>query len=280
VPLTPVTAVTTWLVALAMVFAAGLGLAVAAAMMATSEGLSLDRAVRLLSDPASSPLVKSPTWIAATIVVNELAVAAALFIGLWRVRRSLTEVVYFRRPATSEVVGALLMTFGLSPWAELSAELVHRHISSDATSAQMVEALARGSSGPGFLGALLLAALLPALVEESLFRGFMFRAFERFGAFTAIFVTSLLFAVLHLNPSQAAGSFVLGVAFGLSRWQTLSVVPALLAHALYNAAHICSERIGSGAPHDPSLFHCLVGLLAAAFGWWLLGDRQSRKEAV
>lgn len=279
--LTPVSGVTTWLVAVVMVFVAGLALAGAAALIAMNAGLPADRALRLLSDPEASPLVTNPAWIAVTVLVNELGVAAALFIALRRLRLKFRQVVPLTRPQTSELFGALLLVFGLAPLAELASELVYRHISHDLTSEQMVQALARNSSGPVFGLALLLTALVPALVEESLFRGLVFRAFERYGAVVTITITSLLFGALHLNPSQAAGTVVLGVAFGLARWQTRSVTPSLLSHALYNAAVIISERYGPpGHQHEIAAWHCVVGVLAACFGWWLLGDRRARPDAV
>jgi membrane protease YdiL (CAAX protease family) len=279
--LTPVSGVTTWLVALILVFVAHLALAGAAALLAMAAGLPADRALRLLLDPEASPLVTNATWIALTILVNELGVAAALFIALRRLRLRLTQVVPFTRPLIAETFGTLLLVFGLAPMAELAAELVYRYFSRDMTSEQMVQALARGSSGAGLVLVLLVAAVLPALVEESLFRGLVFRAFERYGALVTIAVTSLLFGALHLNPSQAAGTVVLGVAFGLARWQTRSVTPALIGHALYNAAVIISERLGPpGDRHELAGWHVVVGVAAAGFGWWLLGDRHARRDAV
>jgi membrane protease YdiL (CAAX protease family) len=273
--------VTTWLLALASVFVAGFALAGAAALMAVQAGLPTDRALRLLSDPQASPLVTSPTWIALTILVNELGVAGALYIGLRRLRLRLADVAPLRRPERTELFGTLLLVFGLAPLAELAAELVYRYVSRDMTSEHMVQLLARGSSGLGLVVVLLVAAAVPALVEESLFRGLVFRAFERYGAVVAVTVTSLLFGALHLNPSQAAGTFVLGVAFGLARWQTRSVTPSLVGHAVYNAAVIISERWGPARDaHAIAPFQTLFGLVAAGFGYWLLGDRQSRRDRV
>lgn len=281
VSLTPISGVTTWLVAMASVFAAGLALAGAAALFAMAAGLEPGRALGLLSDPRASPLFTNPTWIAVTILVNELAVAGALWIALRRLRLGLRDVVPVRRPQLPELFGTLLLVFGLAPVAELCAELVYRHASRDLTSEQVVLAVARGSSGVGFVLVLLIAAVVPALVEEALFRGLVFRAFERFGAFVTIAVTSLLFGALHLEPTQAAGTVVLGVGFGLARWQTRSIVPSMVGHGLYNAAVIMAERWEPAVDqHELTPWRALFGLMAAGFGSWLLGDRRARRDAV
>src|SRR6478735_10239984 len=77
-------AVLFWLVALIAVLVTGVGVAATAAVLAVRAGLPADRALALVSDPRSSPLVTSSTWIAVSIAVNELAVAITL--TLWIIR--------------------------------------------------------------------------------------------------------------------------------------------------------------------------------------------------
>ncbi len=279
--LSPVSGVTTWLIALAFMFIGGLGLAAAGAALAIASGLPVPNAVALISDPGSSPLLTSPTWIAATILVNELAVAGAVWLALRRLGLRFSEVVPLRRPAALDVFAALLLAFGLAPVAELCAELVYRYVSRDLTSEQVVLAVARGSSSAGFVVVLVIAAIVPALVEESLCRGILFRSLERYGPTLTISLTSLLFGALHLEPTQAAGTIVLGVAFGLTRWHSGSVLPSIIGHGLYNAAVMTSERwLASGARHELAPGRALFGALAAVFGWWLISGRRWRAPAL
>ncbi len=279
--LSPVSGVTTWLIALAFVFLAGLALAAAAAAVGMASGLQAADAIALISDPAASPLLTSPSWIAATILANELAVAAAVWLALRRLGLRLAEVMPLHRPQQLEIFAALLLVFGLAPVAEFCAEIVYRHVSRDLTSEQVVLAVARGSSAGGFLVVLLIAAVVPALVEEGLCRGIVFRSFERYGPTVTILLTSLLFGALHLEPTQAAGTIVLGFAFGLARWHTGSLVPSIIGHGFYNGAVMISERwISAGARHELAPGRAVVGALAAVFGWWLISGRRLRSRAL
>jgi len=82
-----------------------------------------------------------------------------------------------------------------------------------------------------FLGVCVLAPV----AEELFFRGFVFRSFlHRYSAGKAMFVSSLLFAVFHLNPWQAVVAFVIGL---LNAWllaRTDSLIPGMVVHFAVN----------------------------------------------
>lgn len=81
-------------------------------------------------------------------------------------------------------------------------------------------------------------AAMPALFEEILFRGFMFRGLQatRLGNIGAIVVTSLTWSVIHLQYSMGlvAVLFALGLLFGVARVMTGSVVVAMVMHGIFN----------------------------------------------
>src|SRR3954452_8918864 len=79
-------AVLFWVVALIAVLVTGVGVGATAAVLAVRAGLPVERALALVTDPHSSPLVTSSTWIAVSIAVNELAVALTLAIWILRHR--------------------------------------------------------------------------------------------------------------------------------------------------------------------------------------------------
>lgn len=61
---------------------------------------------------------------------------------------------------------------------------------------------------------LVLTPILPAFCEEALFRGVVMRGLEQFGIFTAVIVSSFIFAIMHGNPAQLVLQFIGGVAIG------------------------------------------------------------------
>jgi membrane protease YdiL (CAAX protease family) len=112
----------------------------------------------------------------------------------------------------------------------------------------------------------LFVSLAPGFIEEMFFRGYMQRRFlQRWSPWTAILVSSALFALMHVSPHTVLFAFPLGVWFGVIAWRTGSVWPCIVCHALVNAGGSIYE-IGvqlAGLPENPPIAVCIpVGVLA------------------
>ncbi|MGC4090956.1 MAG: CPBP family glutamic-type intramembrane protease [Polyangiaceae bacterium] len=278
----PRQAIWAWLLGLALLQFAGLVLVVAAAAIGSAEGLKPDAAWALLTDPVASPLVTSPTWIAANIVLNEVALFGLMF--FWRRRLSvpLRVVVPMRRFSFRALLGAMLLPFGFAPLAEVFGELTQRFLKLGLPAERLVLTLSRGTSTELFVLTVASVALLPALVEEAMFRGFVTASFQRFSPLVKLLVPSLMFGVFHLEPAQVAGTSVLGVAFGLVRLYTSSIWPCMLSHFVYNAGILMEARwLSRVDPHVISWGRVGFGLgLAVAAYVLLVGDFGSAAPAA
>jgi membrane protease YdiL (CAAX protease family) len=86
----------------------------------------------------------------------------------------------------------------------------------------------------------IILSVIPALVEETLFRGYLQRKFlERWSPAAAISVSTLLFAVMHMDsPQHIIAVMPLGVVNGLLAYRTNSVKPGMLVHAIHNTGVI------------------------------------------
>jgi sodium transport system permease protein len=82
-------------------------------------------------------------------------------------------------------------------------------------------------------------ALLPAICEETAFRGFILSGLEyRRRTRSAIFLSALMFGFLHVLMSlfqQLFNATLLGVVLGLLAVRSRSLVPGILFHFLNNA---------------------------------------------
>lgn len=97
-------------------------------------------------------------------------------------------------------------------------------------------------TGSGLILFGIAAVIFAPIFEESFFRGFLFAGFyqSRIGAFGAIILTSIFFAVLHFQYG-AAGIliiFVLAVFLGIVRLVTKSLIATISFHALWNLGAI------------------------------------------
>jgi sodium transport system permease protein len=84
-------------------------------------------------------------------------------------------------------------------------------------------------------------SFLQALCEELAFRGFILSGLRRrFGPWRAVFVSSFLFALFHMNVFQFMPHFALGIVLGTLAVRTGSVLPPILFHFVYNClVYVC-----------------------------------------
>ncbi|MDO8532734.1 MAG: type II CAAX endopeptidase family protein [Dehalococcoidia bacterium] len=85
------------------------------------------------------------------------------------------------------------------------------------------------------VGVGLVAAVLAPLAEEVFFRGFVFRALARkAGVPAGIVLSSLLFAVGHMQVGVLVPTFILGLLLAWLYWRTSSLWNAIFAHFAFN----------------------------------------------
>ncbi len=103
-------------------------------------------------------------------------------------------------------------------------------------------------SGWGLLPAILVIALLPALLEETLFRGILTRKMHDggWGLVPAILISGALFSLFHGRPEQTVYQFICGVCFALVFLRAGSILPTMLAHFANNALILILESCGFG----------------------------------
>ncbi len=84
----------------------------------------------------------------------------------------------------------------------------------------------------------ILLSVVPALVEEMLFRGYLLRRLlQRWSPVFAIGVTSVLFAILHMDSVQHVLAVLpFAVVVGLLAYRSNSTKPGMAVHAIHNAA--------------------------------------------
>jgi len=264
-----------------LVFVAGIAVSVVAAAVAISTGLPVERVIALLSDPKSSPLVTNPTWIAISVLASEAVLAALIWRFLRRHRVFLHEVCPLGVPSLRDLSGALLCVFGLAPLSGLVAELVRRAIPRDLNAETMVLGLTKGVTATELVGVVIATAVVPAIVEELLFRGVLTRAFLGRSNLLALSVPSAMFGIFHLEPTQAVGTFVLGLGFGIARLYTDSVLTSILCHLVYGSYVLidvyAGGEVGSTELH---LGRVGLGLSLSALGFGLMvlvpGERRRR----
>lgn len=99
----------------------------------------------------------------------------------------------------------------------------------------MTKKLVESKSLPEFILVVIVIAVTPAICEEFLFRGLVFRNFEKIiPASKAIFFTGLLFALFHFHPFNIIPLMVLGIFLTFIVYHSGSIYTALICHFINN----------------------------------------------
>ena len=94
------------------------------------------------------------------------------------------------------------------------------------------------------IGAIVFLCILPAVVEETLYRGIIARAFTRKGFVFAIFMGGFMFAIMHANPVQFVHQFFLGVVCCIVYFTTGSIYASMIVHFTNNLISVVGTYIG------------------------------------
>jgi len=91
---------------------------------------------------------------------------------------------------------------------------------------------------------IVVVAVVPALAEESMFRGFIQRSFElKMKKYWAAIITALFFSLYHFNPYGFIPLFILGGFFGFAAYKTKSLVIPMILHFLNNFSAVLFYHI-------------------------------------
>ncbi|MCC6559442.1 MAG: CPBP family intramembrane metalloprotease [Polyangiaceae bacterium] len=215
--------------------------------------------------------------------------AVAYLLGLFGVlrlhapRASIRDLLGVRAAHPAFYPLAALTGAALTPPISALYDLIERRWpSAGAGDEELVKLVTEGPLGARIAVSVVLVALGPA-VEEVFFRGALTRPLlRRHGPATVIAVTAALFAVAHIEPQKFLPIAIFGLALGLVRYASGSLLPAIVMHATYNAIPLVAMTTGDGggaeaadaAPIPRWILAASAALAAALVGSiWLVGAR-------
>lgn len=191
----------------------------------------------------------------AAAMIADVAVLAGLVV--YARARGLRSVHFgLRSPAGVHVAAAVLI--GISAWYVNLYIVVLLEPPGDMTDLQTIV------EQTPFAATIVAFAVLPAIVEEIVFRGVFARALTmRFVPAAAIMLSAAAFGAFHLLPPQMLSTFLLGLALAYLTLRAESAIPAMLAHLLNNiiALVVAREEIPAIGPWIAA--HSVVALSIA-----------------
>ncbi|MCL4811549.1 MAG: ABC transporter permease subunit [Vicinamibacteraceae bacterium] len=208
-----------------------------------------------------------PVALATTQVAFFLLPAVALTAAL---RLSPSGTFLLARPRVLALAGAALV--GATAWLAIGGIATRLFPPPDSLVRALERVLMLGDEPLPLWTTWLFVALLPAVCEELLFRGFIMRGLRRLGMWPAIVISALLFGLAHASIYRLLPTFALGIVLGYAAWRTGSIVTSMAVHALNNGLVATlarepqwAERLGLGST-EVSWQATLLGVAGLAAG--------------
>ncbi len=139
------------------------------------------------------------------------------------------------------------------------------------------------TSEPSLLFILFNVAVVPAICEEILFRGFVFRLFSNSaGVIWGILISGFLFGLYHLKLTQLIPLSLIGMLLAWLTLQSGSLYPAILAHFINNGGSVVAAyyfpeyAFAVGEEFLPPFW--MIGLSLILTLFWLILFRRSTSK--
>lgn len=141
------------------------------------------------------------------------------------------EAVQLKKMRVSDVLLCLLLYFLLTPLLNFinALSMVFFQNSTTMTILNLSEQV------PWYIG-ILIMALLPAIVEETVYRGVYYQEYKKADPWKAVLLSGFLFGLMHGNFNQFSYAFVLGMIFALVIEATGSILSTMVLHFCINAS--------------------------------------------
>ena len=222
------------------------------------------------------------------------AVAQLIFLILpllyaFYIRTDIRELYSLYSPKLRELVGSVFIWIGAFLTEEVLLAVLSKLFptmvdNSNSINETMMEA--------GFLPALLIVGVLPAIAEEAAFRGFMFGTLkQKTKLWIAIVVSAALFGLYHMNILQFFVGLYMGCIMAYMVYKSRSIFTSALFHFLNNSLSVVFtyypgvlEKIPLLGKEAPTAFDriltllagiLLLGIGALIFGIFPLGKKKS-----
>lgn len=103
--------------------------------------------------------------------------------------------------------------------------------------------------------------ILAPISEEIIFRGVVYKYFEKHSTITAIFLSALTFSLTHLDLRSLVPIFFIGLVLSLIRFSTGSLWATIISHAVVNMFSLCNMYL----TNSPVVSYGIIGVLFIIF---------------
>lgn len=217
------------------------------------------------------------------VVVPQFFIGVLPVLACIYIKGNAREIFKLNIPKGKDLLGSVCLYLGAGSLSLLISNLLSMAFPDN--SQGLNEEYAKLLDGISFVPALLLIALVPAVCEELMFRGYMFTAFrQKMSLPKAIFFVSVLFGISHMSLIKIIPTAVLGAALAYAIYKADSIAASSLIHFLNNAVSVFILYYGSNIAflnEEQMGVPLMIGLVVLSVifipaGIWILNSRKKQ----
>ena len=209
------------------------------------------------------PIIAAPVIFAVLIVREPAGYIKLTFRFHWVLLLVVLAVMFFSNPAI-EFLSNLNQKMVLPPWLKWMRDR-------EDSAQKLMDVMLQMKTVWGLLFDVVLIGLVPAIIEEFMFRGVLQTIFVRWtkNVHAAVWITAILFSAFHMEFFGFLPRLLLGALFGYFVAWSGSIWPAVWAHFLNNATdvivtYLYQHKHIQANPDDQHLFSTLGYLISFA----------------
>ena len=167
------------------------------------------------------------------IILSQALLAFPAVVYMLANRLSYAETVRFKKMKFTDMLLSILFGILVQPAVTL-INAISMVFSKNVTGTSILEIAERVP----FLVGVLLVAVLPAVMEETVYRGVFYNEYSKINPLKAALLSALMFGIMHGNINQFCYAAVLGFIFALLVEATGSILSTMLVHFWTNASSV------------------------------------------
>lgn len=228
-------------------------------------------------------------WGFGGVVIQQLIILLCPFLYAWYMKADAKKLFSIKKPGVSQVAGGVLFGIAAFLCAMIIGVLLVPFFPESADGLTQLDDML--TSQPAVV-LILVVALMPAIGEELLFRGFVMGTLKnKCTGVIAVLVTTLLFAAYHMSLIKMFTIGIIGFGLTYAAYKSGSIVTSMCMHFLNNLLSVLITKYPKQMQHVlPVLFKeslsasdlllmIAVILICAALGLLLLGCRKKKRTA-
>lgn len=228
-------------------------------------------------------------WGFGGVVIQQLIILLCPVLYAWYMKADAKKLFSIKKPGVSQVAGGVLFGIAAFLCAMIIGVLLVPFFPESADGLTQLDDML--TSQPAVV-LILVVALMPAIGEELLFRGFVMGTLKnKCTGVIAVLVTTLLFAAYHMSLIKLFTIGIIGFGLTYAAYKSGSIVTSMCMHFLNNLLSVLITKYPKQMQHVlPVLFKESLSasdlllmiaaiLICAALGLLLLGCRKKKRTA-